>query len=293
MAKEVEKPAVDTAGVVAGVPTGEAAGTAAGAPVEPATAVVDAPGSEPSARDRYRGRYSEAYPDLNLDDEEAFYGKANENLDELEGFRESNRQLGEAMDKAPVLAGLVLAAKDGVNPFVYLAENIGEDMDIRELANNPEFAKQMGEALKKFQEKADAAKAKEKEVGENMVKSLQVLKDYQAEQNLSDEEVSKMIADFFGTFDENGKPEGKASFMQNAGDGIVTKGMWEALFNARHYADDVAGAADKARAAALNEKVQNNLRKFDAGVPNLSGGGVGREAKPKPKKGGFASWGEE
>ena len=76
------------------------------------------PAEQPkSARDRYRERYSTADPELNLDDEEAFYTRANENLDELEGFRESNRQLGEAMDKAPILAGLVLAAKNGQNPF--------------------------------------------------------------------------------------------------------------------------------------------------------------------------------
>ena len=104
-----------------------------------------------SARDRYRSRYSEAHPDLNLDDDEAFYGQANANLDELENFRESNRQLGEAMDKAPILAGLVLAAKEGQNPFAYLIENLGPDMDIRDLAENPEFAAQMGEALKNIE----------------------------------------------------------------------------------------------------------------------------------------------
>ena len=252
------------------------------------------PPAEPvSARDRYRGRYSEAYPDMNLDDEEAFYGQANANLDELEGFRESNRQLGEAMDKAPILAGLVLAAKEGQDPFSYLIENLGPDMDIRDLADNPEKAKQMGEALKKFQEKQAKAAAKEKEIGENMAKSIQTLKEYQQEKGMSDEECVKMLGDFFGDYDEEGQPVEKASFMQNASNGIVTKGMWEALFNARHYDGDIASATEKARATALNEKVQNGLKNFDAGVPNLSGGGAGRETKPKKRSGGFADWGKE
>ena len=123
-----------------------------------------------SARERYRSRYSAAHPDMNLDDEEAFYTQANANLDELEGFRESNRLLGEAFDKTPLLAGIVLAAKDGENPFTYLAERIGPDMDIRELANNPDFSKKMGEALLAFQaketdtkKKADEAKKAEKQ----------------------------------------------------------------------------------------------------------------------------------
>ena len=262
---------------------------------QPAVPPVEQPAEQPemSARERYRGRYSQAYPDMNLDDEEAFYNQANANLDELEGFRKSNKELGEAMDKAPILAGLVLAAKEGQNPYAYLVENMGPDMDIRDLAENPEFATQMGEALKKWQEKQEKAAAKEKEIGENMAKSIQTLKEYQTEKGMSDEECVKMLADFFGDYDDQGQPVEKASFMQNASNGIVTKGMWEALFNARHYADDIASATEKARATALNDKVQNGLKNFDAGVPNLSGGGAGRETKPKKKAGGFASWGEE
>lgn len=246
-----------------------------------------------TARDRYRGRYSEAYPDMNLDDDEAFYGQANKNLDELENFRKSNEELGAAMDKSPILAGLVLAAKEGQDPFTYLIENLGPSMDIRDLADNPEKAAQMGEALKKFQEKQEKSQAKSKEIGENMAKSIQTLKEYQQEKGMSDEECVKMLADFFGDYDENDQPVGKSSFMQNASNGIVTKGMWEALFNARHYDGDIASATEKARASALNEKVQNGLRNFDAGVPNLSGGGAGRETKPKKNRGGFADWGKE
>ena len=264
---------------------------------EPVVPTAEQPAAEPaamSARDRYRSRYSEAYPDMNLDDEEAFYNQANQNLDELESFRQSNKELGEAMDKAPILAGLVLAAKEGQNPFAYLVENIGPDMDISDLAENPERAKQMGEALKKYQEKQEKAKAKEKEIGENMAKSIQTLKEYQTEKGMSDEECVKMLKDFFGDYDEDGQPVDKASFMQNAGNGIVTKGMWEALFNARHYADDIASATEKARATALNDKVQNGLKTFDAGVPNLSAGTKGRETKPKKRSvSGFAEFGED
>lgn len=260
---------------------------------EPVVPPAEQPAEQPTARDRYRSRYGEAYPDLNLDDEEAFYNQANQNLDELENFRESNRQLGEAMDKAPILAGLVLAAKEGQNPFAYLVENLGPDMDISDLADNPERAKQMGEALKSYQDRQEKAQAKEKEIGENMVKSIETLKQIQQERQMSDEECVKMIADFFGDYDENGQPVDKASFMQNAADGIVTKGMWETLINARHYAEDIASAEEKARATALNEKVQNNLKSLDPGVPNLSGGGKARENKPKKNPRGFADWGKE
>lgn len=246
---------------------------------------------QPTARERYRSRYSEAHPDLNLDDEDAFYGQANANLDELEGFRKANKELGEAFDRTPILAGLVLAAREGQNPFVYLAENVGPDVDVRELANNPEFGQKMGEALTKWQENQEnARKADEtnkKEIGENVAKSFETLKEIQKERGLSDEDCVKMAKDFFGELDEEGKPVGKESFMYLASKGIVTKGMWQALFDARSHDKDVADAADKARATALNDKVQNGLKNFDnPGVPSLGGGGASGRAKPSKKNDG-------
>lgn len=246
------------------------------------------PPAQPSARDRYRERYSKANPDLNLDDDEAFYTQANQNLDELESFRQTNKELGEAMDRTPELAGMVLAARQGTNPFVWLAENIGPDMDIRQLADNPEFANQMGEALKKFQQAQEKAQAKKKEIGQNMASSFQTLKDYQTEKGLSDEECVKMAKDFFGELDDDGNPVGKESFMYLASNGIVTKGMWAALFNARHYEGDIAAASDKARASALNDKVQNQLSKGKSGtgLPQGMGTGGGKRGEGKPKNNG-------
>lgn len=246
-----------------------------------------------SARDRYRSRYSAAHPDMNLDDDEAFYTQANANLDELEGYRESNRQLGEAFDRTPLLAGLVLAAKEGENPFTYLAENLGPDMDIRELASNPDFGKKMGEALAKFQEKQAAGAKAEKEIGENMQQTFAALKEIQQEKGLSDEDMQQLVRKMFGEVDENGEVV-DPGIIGNASKGIVPKEVWEAVLKAQNYDADIASASEKARATALNERVQNGLRNFgEPGVPNLSGGGTGQERKPAAKKGGFRSWGEE
>lgn len=248
-----------------------------------ATTGIETPetGAAQSARERYRNRYSAAHPDLNLDDEEAFYGQANQNLDELEGFRESNRQLGEAFDRTPLLAGLVLAAKEGENPFTYLAEQIGPDMDIRELANNPEFGTKMGEALAKYQEKmAEGAKA-EKEMGENFQQSMTALKELQQERGLSDEDTQALIKKMFGEAGEDGTVT-DYGIIGNASMGIVPKEVWEAVLKAQNYDNDIATATEKARATALNERIQNGKKNFGGGVPSL--GGNGRSQAPKPKK---------
>ena len=245
-----------------------------------------------SARDRYRSRYSASNPDLNLDDEEAFYTQANNNLDELESYRQTNKELGEAFDRTPELAGMVIAARNGQNPFAWLAENIGPDMDIRELANNPEFAQTMGDALTKFMDNQEKGRQKKEEIGKNVTKSIQTLKELQNKKSLSDEQCIKMCNDFFGEFDEEGNPVGKESFMYKASNGIVTEGMWESLINGRNYDQDIKTATDKARATALNEKVENGLKSFGTGLPkSLSTSGTGRTPEKKKGSSSFADFG--
>jgi hypothetical protein len=247
-----------------------------------------------SARDRYRGRYSAAHPDLNLDDEEAFYSQANKNLDELENFREANQQIGVAFDKTPLLAGLVLAAKEGEDPFTYLAENIGSDMDIRELANDPEFSKKMGAALAKHQETmANAAKATE-EAGKNWEQSMTALNELQQERGMSDEERIALIKKLFGEIDPETKEIVEPGIIGNAAMGIVPKEVWEAVLKAQNYDSDIAAATDKARATALNEHFSNEKRNFQTpGVPSLgSGGAGGRVGKKKQDDGSLRAFQE-
>ncbi len=244
----------------------------------------------PTAKERYRSRYQEKHPDMNLDDEDAFYGQANANLDELEGFRESNRQLGEAFDRTPLLAGLVLAAKDGENPFTYLAENVGPDMDIRELASNPDFDKKMGESLAKWQEKQAKAAKEEEEIGTNMQQSFDALKQLQQEKSLSDEDCVALVKKLFGEQGENGEMT-EPGIIGNASMGIVPKEVWEAVLKAQNYDSDIAAATDKARATALNEKVQNNLKDFGTGLPkSMSTSSRGKSAEKK-KGSSFMDWG--
>ena len=243
-----------------------------------------------SARDLYRERYSAAHPDLNLDDDEAFYGQANQNLDELENFRETNRKLGETFDRHPILAGLLTAASDGENPFTYLAEQIGPDMDIRELASNPEFSQKMSDALAKYQQTLSDGAAAQKEIGENFQKSMDALKQLQQERGMSDEETMALFKKMFGDADADGNVTDNGIF-GNASMGIVPKEVWDAVLKAQNYDADIKAAGDKAAAQALNSRVQNGLKKFGNQVPNL-GGNSGRAQGGKKDDGSLRSFQE-
>lgn len=262
-------------------PVGQSAGNAAGAAA-----------AEPTQRERYRSRRQEAYPDLSEDDEEGWYGRANADLDELEGYRQTNKELADVFDKTPTLAGMLLAAKEGENPFVYLAEQAGPDLDIRELINDPEFGAKMSQALVKFQEGQVKGKQAQEEIRSNYQQSFAALKEVQQERGMSDEDCMALVEKMFGKTDD----ETDGGIIGNACKGIVPKEIWEAVLKAEHYDDDIASAREQAGAQARNERIQNPLRSFnDEGMPpTLNSGGAGAgEPKPSKKQSFFDPWEKE
>lgn len=233
---------------------------------------------QPTQRERYMSRRRESYPDISEDDEDAYYGQANRDLDELEGFRKSNKELADVFDKTPTLAGMLLAAKDGVNPFVYLAEQAGPDLDIRELINDPDFGEKMTQALTKWQDGQLAAGKAREEMKANYQASFAALKEIQQERGMSDEDCMALIERMFGNEEDDG-------IIGRASRGIVDKATWEAILKARNYDSDIASAREQAGAQAMNARIQNPLKKFDDDdmPPTLSSGGAG-SAEPKAGK---------
>lgn len=242
------------------------------------------PPKEPTQRERYASRRREAYPDISEDDEDAYYGQANADLDELEGYRKNNKELADVFDKIPTLADMLLAAKEGVNPWVYLAEQGGPDLDIRELINDPDFGEKMSQAIMKWQEGQTKSKQAQAEMKANYQASFAALKEIQQERGMSDEECLQLVDDFF----EN--------VIGNAAKGIVSKETWEAYLKARNYDADIASAREQASAQALNSRIQNPKKNFDDGdmPPTLSTGGSGAgEPQGKKKRSFFEDWEHE
>ena len=247
--------------------------------MQPGTAAEAAGAVEPTQRERYSKRRREAYPDISEDDEEGWYGQANADLDELEGYRQSNKELADVFDKTPTLAGMLLAAKEGVNPWVYLAEQGGPDLDIRELIKDPDFIEKMTQGIMKWQERQLKSQQAQAEMKTNYLKSFATLKEIQEERGMSDEECLQIIDDFF----EN--------VVGNASKGIVSKETWEAYLKARNYDADSASAREQASAQALNSRLQNPKKDFDDDdmPPTLSTGGAGAGEQPGKKKSSFFS----
>jgi ribosomal protein S21 len=276
MAKELDKKAVDqqTPEVADAVPQ-DVEAPVEGQQDQP---TPDEEPTEPTAKERYRNRYQKAHPDLDLDDEDSFYSQANNNLDELEGFRKNNEEIGKAIDANPLLAGMVVAAREGTNPWVYLARNGG--LDARKLADNDEFNDSMEKALTEFNDNMESNKRMSEARDKNFAESISALKSIAEKRGLSMDEAKSNYESFF-------------KMVEDAENGKVAKETWDAWFNSKNYDADVKSAADKARTQALNEKFRNKVKIPERNLPPDVGGDQGGREPKKKKSTSFADFGME
>lgn len=61
-----------------------------------------------SGRDSFRERFGKKYPDVNMEDEEAYYNALNGEFDRMEKSDAAQRELGEVLGRDPRSAGFLM-----------------------------------------------------------------------------------------------------------------------------------------------------------------------------------------
>lgn len=226
-----------------------------------------------TSRERYTQRYQERFPDRDVNDEEAFYSQVNSDLDELDLYKKHSESLVGAFNNNRAFAAMMMAAKDGKDPFEWLAENMGAD--ISEMLNDPEYLGKITEAVKKFNESQLQSEEARKESEGNLAASLQTLKKIAEEKGMSDEQCLEV---FSYIYDE---------ILGNGMKGIVTEETFRMIIDGKNYAADVESARQAGEVAGRNAKITEQLRKekSDKGVPpSLGGTSVPHKEAPKKSK---------
>jgi hypothetical protein len=216
--------------------TAQQAGAAAESPAAPS----------PTQKERYRSRYKEAFPDLADDDEEGLYERANGNLDELDGYRKNNEALVGAMGKNKALAAMLSAAKDGQDPFEWLAENLGADLT--EMVQDKEYAKKISAAAQKFIETQDKYKQASETSSANWTKSLNDLKAAAADLGLDDKGALDLASEVL-------------QFAQNVFQGICSVDDFKRFRDGGRYDNDVNAAREEGEVKGRNTRISEDLRK--------------------------------
>ena len=220
-----------------------------------------------SARDKYRGRIKEDYPDLDIDDEDAYYAAANERYDDYKNMREGLKNLNSMIDKNALFREMMVAASKGDenwNPFKWAVEEKG--LDLKALAEDPEYAETFAQAQREHLKKVAEGEAMKKEAAENYAKSVEAIDAWANENGITDEQKNDAWV----------KVE---QMLTDANVGKVPVDVFALIVNGGRRDADVAAAAEQGYQEGLGKNVEDKLRKIPK--PEKT---VGRQvAEPQPK----------
>lgn len=252
----------------------EAAQAAEEATELPAADAEGTGAEDPAGRPNYdamRNRFQEAYPDDDLTDDEALYGKVNSRLDELhaenDGYKERESKFGEFFTGDPRNSYLLKQWKEG-NGLIANAAQLYYDefkayMDDPSEENLQALKQAEMDHLKEMKEAAENEKAYE----ENLKMSREACQQKREEYGLSQEEFDQIMEEY----------EKRAVDIVM---GIYTPETIDFVMKGRNYDKDIEKAAAdaevKGRVANIREKKRESK---GSGLPMGSGGGSRNEKK--------------
>lgn len=223
----------------------------------------EAKAAQPTHRERFQGRYKEMYPELDMENEDAYYESANSTLDELENYRKHNSDLIGAFSNNKAFASMLMAAKNGEDPYEWMAANLGAD--ISELLSEPEYAKKISEAARKFNESQEKGEASRKEYEANVQNTLAELQKIQQETGWDNEKCYNLASKVYDIIDEGLR-------------GLITAETFHMVMNGMNYDSDVKNAREEGEVAGRNAKISEQLKKEKTpeGMPPSIGTAKGR-----------------
>lgn len=206
-----------------------------------------------------------------MDNEDEFYGSANANLDELENFRKHNRELVSVFSNNKAFASMLMAAKNGKDPYEWMAENLGAD--IAELSSNPEYAKKISEAAKRYSDGQSKMEATKAEYESNVKKTLDCLKKLQKETGWDNDKCFGLASKVYDIIDEGTK-------------GLITEETFRMVMNGMNYDSDVKSARSEGEVAGRNAKIKEQLKRERGveGMPPTLSTAKGQPEKPSVKR---------
>lgn len=215
-----------------------------------------------SKRDAFRKRFSERNPDLNMDDEDAYYDAAGRSLDELDGYKQRADRLNKNISRSPAFADMVIAARDNENfdPIIWAVEG---GLDLEALQTDPDYKNSLVEARAKYLEKLAKSDELKKEQKANMPASVAAVKAKAEELGLDDAKREEIVGKMFSLMDDMIR-------------GKIPVDLFEMIAKGATYDAAVDEARAEGKAEGLNQKVDDKLRKFG----NSPGAPAGRQTPP-------------
>lgn len=218
-------------------------------------------------RDKLRKRLSERYPDQNFDEDEDLYGRIDSDYEDYEGqlgrYRENEGKMVDLFNRDPRSARFLKEWADGNDPVILMIRHYGSD--IKEILDDPDKIEEIAKANKEYVDRVAQEKDLEDQYEKNLEESLTLLEQVQADRNLNDEDMEKVIA----------------QLRDDANDVLMGRFTQEAIdraLKALNYDQDVEAAGYEGEVRGKNQRIDEKLRKRNQGdglarIQGSTGGG--------------------
>lgn len=207
-----------------------------------------------SKRDAMSARLRKKYPDQEFGDDEALFGRINDDYDDydkqLGEYQQREQSFVDMFNSDPKSAHFVNNWRNGSTPEVELMRQFGDAF--KEALDDPDKLDELEAAHKEYLDRVAKSKELEAQYDQNIGASIETLDKFQADNGLSDEQTDQVMEFLNGIFN----------------DAIVGKYSRESMdmaLKAINHDEDVATADADAEVRGRNAKINEQLRKRNAG----------------------------
>lgn len=215
-----------------------------------------------SKRDIFRERFSQRHPDVNIDDDEAFYGQMNDDFDQnekdLSTYKEHEKAISDMFASDPRSAAFMTDWRKGEDPTIGLIRRFGSE--IKNAIDDPEKQEAIAKANKEYVERVEESKKLDAEYEKNIKETLEYLDSQVQEGKLAEQDMDDAMELLIGIVH----------------DGIIGKFSPETIdmaVKALHHDTDVEAADYEGEVRGRNAKIDEKLQRGQKGdgMPTLNG----------------------
>jgi len=218
-----------------------------------------------SRRDMFMEGFASRHPDINMDDEEAYYGalddEYNTREEELKRHRDDSEKLNRMFMENPNAAYFMNDLLDGREQMgVALMRQFGETF--KNAVDDPtdDNVKAFADALDEHAARIKENDKLQEEFEKNADESETAIENWAAAHNATPGQIDA-VRDFINTQ------------FANLIVGKISPELLDFAYKGLHYDTDVAAAEESGAAQGRNERIQEKMRKGKGdGVPNIQGG---------------------
>lgn len=207
-----------------------------------------------SKRDAMSARLKNKYPDQEFADDEALFGRINDDYDDydkqLGEYQQREQSFVDMFNSDPRSAHFMNNWRNGSTPEVELMRQFGDTF--KEALDDPEKMDELEAAHKEYLDRVAKSKELEDQYNQNIGQSIETLDQFQADNGLDDAKTDEVM-DFL-----NG-------VVHDAIVGKYSRESMEMALKAINHDEDVATADADAEVRGRNAKINENLRKRQAG----------------------------